>query len=572
MSKGRKRDARINLAAFVLLLGIGLIAYRLVDLQIVKAARYKKIAEDQRYQQTDINPTRGSLIDRDGQMLAISQEAYSIYATPYLVDDKEGAAAELSGILKKPRQDIQDKLQTKSGFVYIERKVTPEVADAIQGLGIEGIGLQKESKRVYPQATLGSQLLGFVGTDNTGLAGLELEYESTLAGQQGEAEMEMDPAGEPIPGVSKLVKQPVDGSDVQLTIDSDIQFKLQEQLAKSLKDSGAQNATGLVMDCRTGEILAMGSYPDFDVNLYSTVSPDLTRNRAITDSFEPGSVLKILTAMAALNEGVIGPQSVINVPLKIKIGQYEFKDDHPMPKADLTFTQVIAYSSNIGTIKTAQATGKEALSKYLQAAGLGKVTGVDFPGENPGVVPKPEKWNATSLPTIAIGQGITVTPLQLGVLTSIAANGGICVSPHFLKEIDNPDGSKDDYQPPEEDRVISEESAATLRQILSEVVRMGTGTRAAMSLYNCAGKTGTAMKINPEGGYREAYVATFAGLAPLEDPRLVTVITLDEPTSIYYGGLAAAPCFSQVMEFALQHLQVTPSIDHVNTKEKVVPE
>ncbi len=515
---------------------------------------------------------RGCLIDRDGQVLAISQEAYSIYATPYLVSDKQGAAAELSGILKKPRQEIEEKLRTKGGFVYIERKVTPDVADAVKGLGIEGIGLEDESKRSYPQGALASQVLGFVGTDNIGLAGLELQYESILAGQEGEAKIEMDPSGEPIPGVSKLTKPPVDGSDVELTIDSDIQFKLQEQLAKSLRDSGAQNATGLVMDCQTGEILAMGSYPDFDVNLYSTVKPEMTRNRAITDSFEPGSVLKILTSMAALNEGVITPRSIINVPLSLKIGQYEFKDDHPMNNADLTFTQVIAYSSNIGTIKTAQATGKDALSKYLQAAGLGSLTGVDFPGENPGVVPKPDKWNATTLPTVAIGQGITVSPLQLGVLTSIVANGGLKVTPHFLKEIDNPDGSKEEYQAPQEERVITEDSAAALRSILGEVVRIGTGTRAAMSLYNCAGKTGTAMKVDPGGGYREAYVATFAGLAPSEDPRLVTVITLDEPTSIYYGGLAAAPCFSEVMEFALQHLQVTPSIDHVNTKEKVVPQ
>ena len=295
MSKGRKRDARINLAALVLLLGLVLIGYRLVDLQVVRADRFKQIAEDQRYQQTDINPLRGCLTDREGQVLAISKEAYSIYATPYLVNDKPAAAAELSGILQKPRQELEEKLRTKGGFVYIERKVSPEVADAVKGLGIDGIGLQKESKRFYPQGGLASQILGFVGTDNVGLAGLELQYESTLAGEWGEAGMEMDPAGEPIPGVSKMIKPPMDGSDVQLTLDSEIQFKLQEQLAQSLKDSGAQNATGLVMDCRTGEILAMGSYPDFDVNLYSNVVADVTRNRAVTDGFEPGSVLKILT-------------------------------------------------------------------------------------------------------------------------------------------------------------------------------------------------------------------------------------------------------------------------------------
>ncbi|RJP29400.1 MAG: penicillin-binding protein 2 [Actinobacteria bacterium] len=559
----------MNLAALVLLLGMGLIAYRLVDLQVVKADRFKNIAEEQRYQLTDLNPRRGCILDREGEVLAISKEAYSIYATPYLVEDAQLAAAELSLVLQKPREEVEEKLRSSGGFVYLERKVSPEVAEEIEALDLAGIGLEKESKRYYPQGALAAQVIGFVGTDNVGLSGLELQYDADLAGEAGEAGVELDPMGEPIPGVTEMIASPVDGRDIQLTIDAEIQFKLQEQLAAAVEESGARSGSGLVMDCSTGEILAMAVIPDFDLNLSYLVPAEITRTQPVTDAFEPGSVLKILTAMASLQEQVVAPGSVINVPRSIQIGEYEFTDDHPMPKSDMTFTEIIAYSSNIGTIKTAQALGKEALSAYIEKCGLGELTGIDFPGENPGMVPELENWSLTSLPTIAIGQGISVSPLQLAVLTAAVANGGTRVTPHFLLRKIDADNGFEDYQAPAGERIISENAAASLRYILEEVVRMGTGSRAAMTLYNCAGKTGTAMKPDPAGGYREAYVATFAGLAPSDDPRLVAVITLDEPGTVY-GGVAAAPCFSQVMEFSLQHLQVTPSLEKVNTKDKVV--
>jgi cell division protein FtsI (penicillin-binding protein 3) len=571
VSKGKNRDARINLAALLLMAALGLIAYRLIYLQVFKADRYQALAREQRLQFADLKPRRGCILDRDGEVLAISQEAYSIYAIPYLVQDAGSAAAELSVVLGKPRQDIEKKLRSGSGFVYLERKVDPETAEKVEGLGIQGIGLEKESKRFYPQKELACQVLGYVGTDNVGLAGLELQYEELLAGEEGQAELEVDPRGDPIPGVTRVIKKPVDGSDIQLSIDSEIQFKLQEQLKLSVEGSGAKGGTGLVMDCSTGEILAMASFPHFDVNAYPETDPALTRNRAITDAFEPGSVLKVVTAMAALEEQVVSPGSVIHIPPSIQVGKYEFKDDHPMPRSDLTFTEVIAHSSNLGTIKTAISLGKEAMAEYLHRCGLGSRTGVDFPGEAAGKIPEPGAWTATTLPTVAIGQGITVTPLQLAVVMAAVANGGTMVHPHFLRSVVHPDGSREERDAEEGERVISENTAASLRHILGEVVRVGTGTRAAMALYNCGGKTGTAMKPDPKGGYREAYIASFAGFAPAENPRLVAVITLDEPLQVY-GGLAAAPCFSRVMEFALQHLEITPSPEKRNTSDKVVPQ
>lgn len=569
MSKGRKREARINLAALILLLGIAFIAYRLVDLQIVKADRFRQIAEDQRYQRTDLNPRRGCLLDRDGEVLAISKEAYSIYATPYLIEDAGIAAAELSSVLEEPRQGIEEKLRSPGGFVYLRRKATPEVAEAVQALGLQGVGTEKESKRYYPQGNLASQVIGYVGTDNMGLAGLELQYEELLAGEPGEAGVEIDPTGEPIPGVTRMIRSPVDGCDLQITLDSEIQFKLQEELCRSVTESGANYGSGLVMDCYTGEILAMAVYPDFDLNQYPDTDPEFARNRVATDAFEPGSVLKVLTAMAALQAQVVAPASIINIPLQINVGEYTFKDFHAMPKSDMTFTEVIYHSSNVGTIKVAQALGKEAMQEFISKAGLGSLTGVDFPGENPGMVQDPESWSATTLPTTAIGQGVSVTSLQLAVLMAAVANGGERVKPHLLLKVYHPDASVEECEKAAGDRLISENVSASVRDILEEVVRVGTGTRAGMTLYNCAGKTGTAMKPAPGGGYQEAYIATFAGLAPSDDPRLVAVITVDEPSPIY-GGLVAAPCFSRVMEFALQQLRVTPSLEKVNTSDVVV--
>jgi len=569
MSKRRTRDARINLAALILLVGLGIIAYRLVDLQVVRADRFQRMAEEQRYQLTNLNPRRGCILDRDGEVLAISKEAYSIYATPYLVEDAELAAAELSAVLGEPRQELEEKLRSPGGFVYLARKADPEVAEEVESLAIPGIGLEKESKRYYPQGNLAAQVVGFVGTDNIGLAGLEMQYDGLLAGSPGEAGVEVDPRGEPIPGVTRVLREPQDGSDIQLTIDSEIQFKLQEELRRSVEESGANWGSGMVMDCYTGEILAMAVCPDFDLNAFSEVDPEITRNRVVTDAFEPGSVLKVLTAMSALQEQVVAPASVIHIVPEIQVGDYTFTDHSPMPKSDLTFTEVIAYSSNIGTIKTAQALGKESLYKYIELSGLGEPTGVDFPGENPGMVPPLQSWSATSLPTIAIGQGISVSSLQLAVLMAAVANGGEKVTPHFLLKVMHPDNSEEEYQAGRKERIISENGAASLRHILQEVVRFGTGRKAAMALYNCAGKTGTAMKTAPGGGYLEAYMASFVGLAPSDDPCLVTVITLDEPTPIY-GGHTAAPCFSRVMEFALQHLNVTPSLQRTNTKDQVV--
>ncbi len=565
MARRERRDLRVLCLFITFLLGFSAVMGRLAYLQLVRAEEYRKLAEDQRSHLLELKPKRGRILDRNGEVLAYSMDCYNVYAISYLVKDVSKVASELSLLLKMPRGDLENRIKSSRGFVYLARKVDGSVAEAIRARNLDGVGLEKDSKRVYPNRELACHVLGYVGIDNVGLAGLELQYEELLAGKPGKAAMELDARGEPIPGVNRMLEEPENGRDVLITIDAQIQFKLQDQLKKIVVDTGASWGAGVVMDAQTGEILALGVYPDFDLNRFPETKPEIARNRVITDAFEPGSVLKVATALACLEAGVVSPNTVFHIPPELRVGNSTFKDAHPMPKSDMTFDEVIAQSSNVGTIKAAQMLGKEGLHRFLDRLGMGRATGVDFPGENPGRMPSLGNWTDTTLPTVAIGQGIAVNLLQLAVVTAAVANGGYKVRPHFLKN-EGSEGREEDAA--ERDVVCSPGAAASLRKMLGDVVTFGTGTQAAMVGYNCGGKTGTAMKPSPRGGYTKDYMATFAGFAPLEDPRLVAVITLDDPSPIY-GGLTAAPCFAGIMEFALLRLGVPLSLNKINTKDMV---
>lgn len=560
---------RMFLVTMALIAAFGLLTWRLVDLQIVRADFLRGMAERQRKRMTPLQPQRGSIYDRDGEILAFSQDAYSLYALPYQIKDVDSTASQLSLILKVPQSEIASKLRSQSGFVYLRRQLDRETAARVEELRLAGVGLEKESKRVYPQEGLAAAVIGFVGIDNQGLAGLELQYEDLLRGERGEAEEERDAAGNPIPGMTKVIKGPRDGMDLTLTLDLDIQNKAEAELAAAVENCGAKGGNLVVMDLRSGEILAMATFPGFDANRFAETPPELTRNRPVTDAFEPGSVLKVITAAAAMGEGLVKPETPINVPHQITIGEYSFKDPHEMPASQLTFSDVIAHSSNLGTIRVASQLRPEVQLGYLEKMGCGQPTGIDFPGEASGIVPSLERWTATTGATLAIGQGISVSTMQLACLLGCVGNRGVMVRPHLLKEaVDRSGGERVTWEA-EAEEVLDPGLCETLTRVLEQVVHHGTATRAATSLYNVAGKTGTAMKPDPRGrGYLKSYIGTFAGFAPAEDPRLVAVVTLDEPETIY-GGISAAPCFSAVMEFALQQLRVPPSRERVNTKDKV---
>ncbi len=560
MRKRETSDTRLTVVAAVLFLGLAVVAGKLVIIQGLEAGRYKKLAAEQRDTSINVTPRRGTVFDREGEIMAISEDVTTIYATPYQVKDKPAVAQKVAEVLGQDPGDVLKKLQEPSGFVYLARKFDKTLAAELEKMDLPGIGFIQESKRFYPLGSLCSQALGLVDVDNKGQAGLELYYEDVLGGEPGEVLLERDAAGNPIPGSEKKRKDAVDGTDLQLTLDKDIQAKLEEALASGVERYSAEAGTALVMDCNTGDILAMATSPTFDPNERSEIDAAAMRNRAITDVYEPGSSLKIVTASAALEQKVVEPQTALNVPSILKVADKEFKEAEPKPARQLTFSQVISQSSNVGTIMVALQLGDERLAQYLDRMGLGSKTGVDFPGEVAGLVPPVSTWSGTSAATISIGQGISVTPLQLACVMGAIANGGRKISPHFLKSKITDEGTRDMGLGGLGDEVLSQDACRKMSAILEQVVAAGnTGSKAAVNYYRVGGKTGTAEKARKGGsGYSGTYMATFAGFAPAERPRLVCMVVFDEPSPIW-GGETAAPVFKEIMAYSLQHLKVPPS-------------
>ncbi len=560
MRQREASDTRLKVVAAVLFLGLAVVAVKLVVIQGIEAGRYKRMAAEQRDTSISITPRRGTIFDREGEIMAISEDVTTVYATPYQVKNKKLVAEKVAGVLGEDPADVQNKLEQKSGFVYLARKLDGKLADSIRKMDIPGIGFVDESKRFYPLGSLGSQVLGMVDIDNKGQAGLELQYEDVLGGSAGEVLLERDAAGNPIPGSEKRRKEAVDGVDILLTLDRDIQADIEDKLASAVERYSAVAGTAIVMDCNTGDILAMATSPTFDPNKREHVTPEAMRNRAITDVYEPGSALKIVTASAALEQRVVDPQSVLNVPAQMQVADKVFREAEPKPSRQLTFSQVISQSSNVGTIEVALKLGNERLALYLDRMGFGHPTGVDFPGEVAGVVPAVSKWSGTSVATISIGQGISVTPIQLACAMGAIANGGRKICPHFMRSKITEKGVRDMGLGGLGEDVLTNATSKEMVGILEQVVSTGnTGAKAAVNYYRVAGKTGTAEKARRGGsGYGGTYMATFAGFAPAEKPRLVCLVVLDEPSPIW-GGETSAPVFKEIMAFSLQHLKVPPS-------------
>jgi len=547
---------RFMLVLLVLLLAI--IAGRLVYLQVVAGPALASEASSQRTKEIELAPRRGSIYDREGQPLAVSMEARTIYAPPYAVNNPEATAEALAGVLGGTAEEYVPKLTKDAGFVYIGRKVDMDRAAAVEDLGLSGIGFLEDSHRTYPSGELACQTLGFVGIDDEGLAGLESYYNDLLAGTAGTVLAERDPFGRPIPGGVMRYEEPVNGSNMILTIDKDIQYELQLELTAAVKEWGAKSGSAIVIDPKTGEILAVGTVPGFNPNAYSEAEPWTFRNQSLTDVYEPGSTMKPFTAAAVLEADLYGPDSAFTLPSKIKVADRVIGESHWRPTKNWTLTQIVTYSSNVGTVMLGQALGEQGLYDGLAMFGFDESTGVDFPGESAGYLPPVELWSPSSIGNIPFGQGISSTQLQLARALSVIANGGELVTPHFLKEL--PDDPSANLAWPSE-RVLSEETAQQTREILMTVVTEGTGSNAAVEGYAVAGKTGTAQKARSDGkGYaKDKYIASFAGFLPAEDPQILIVVTLDEPSNAIYGGAVAAPTFSKLAEFSVSHLRIPPS-------------
>jgi cell division protein FtsI (penicillin-binding protein 3) len=554
---------RLLTLLIVFLLCSGVIGGRLVQVQGLDSARFAALAADQRERRVVLPPQRGSILDRDGGELALSVDMRTVVANPRFIPEgpqRDAAVAALAGALGADQASIRGRLaKPGSGFVYLARKVDPSVAAAVEELAVPGVQLFTESKRVYPAGRLASQVIGFAGLDNEGLEGLERQYDARLRGTAGELLMERDPTGQSIPVGRQQQTPPQPGDDIVLTIDREIQYRAQVALADAVKKWNAKGGSVIVLDTRNGDVLAMANLPDFDPNDVGATTRADRRNRAAVDVYEPGSASKIVTAAAALEQGVVTPAEVLDVPDNLKVGPKVFHDAHPHKPLKLTFADVIEQSSNVGTIKVALRLGKERLHSYLQRFGYGRSSGVGFPGESAGILPRPDTWWATSMGTIPIGQGVAVTPLQIASVYATVANGGVHVPPRLVSATIDAGGTRRAVPAHKARRVIGADTARTLTQILVRVTEgeHGTGTVAAIDGYQVAGKTGTAQKPRTDGRGYVGYVGSFIGYAPAAEPRLAVAVVLDEPSPIW-GGVTAAPVFKDVIQFSLRRLGIGP--------------
>jgi cell division protein FtsI (penicillin-binding protein 3) len=556
---GKPPAARLVALLAVMTLGLGGILSRLVLLQVKESSAYQALARNQRVHSIVAPASRGTIFDRNGEELAMSLPAKAVFADPTLIDKPNAEAKAVASVLKLRYRDVYAALTKRGRFVYIARGVDAEKAALLDSRHLAGIGFLDESRRYYPGGALAPQVLGFVGLDGAGLAGLEQQYQSVLAGKAGHETVEADPNGVLIPQGANVDVPPVPGDDLLLTIDRGIQFQAQAYLAAAVKKNKAKGGTVVVMDPRTGEILAMATYPWFDPNHIAQASLDNVRNRAVTDVYEPGSVNKVVTLAAAVEQRLLGPGQTLSVPDHLDVYGKTFHDAHEHGVEQMTMADIITYSSNVGTIKVAQLLGKDRLGSYLSRFGLGIKSGLGFPGESAGILPAPHDWFGSIVGTIPIGQGVAVTPLQMLSVYATVANGGVWVQPQLVRGTVGRDGDFEPAPPPETRQVVTARTAAAVTKMLAYAVDVGTGREAQIPGFWVAGKTGTARKpLENARGYSDKYMASFIGFVPAARPALVVAAVLDEPATVF-GGIAAAPLFRDIARFALARLRVAPA-------------
>jgi len=551
---------RIPWIFFLLLFSLGGVAGKLFFLQIQQRDRLSERATKQYRRLLPIVSRRGTIYDRSGRELAVSLKVASVFAQPAAIENPEGTAKALAPILGQPATHLLSLLTSDKLFVWLERQVEPAQSEAINDLNLKGIGLYPESRRYYPRQELAAHVLGMVGLDDRGLEGLEHQYDVLLGGQPEYITAQQDALGRIIFRHEEERGRPLI-FDLTLTIDEVLQYTAERELQRAVERSQAKTGTAIVMDPWTGEILALANQPTFDPNKYKRGGSFAKRNRAVTDYFEPGSVFKVILAAGALEEGVVRPSDRFHGENgAIEVGGVTIRDHEKY--GWLTVQEILAHSSNVGAIKIGQKLGKSLYYHYISGFGFGSLTGLDLPGETPGFIRRPKGWSGLSLSVLSLGQEISVTPVQIATAFSAVANGGILVRPHIVRDLRAQDGSVARHvEPVMIRRVISQQTAQSLLTILRSAVEEGTGKEAALEQYSVAGKTGTAQKVDPVTGRysHQRVVASFVGAVPAESPRLVILVTIDEPETLRWGGSIAAPTFREVARDALQYLRVPPS-------------
>jgi len=534
---------------------------RLLELQVFRGPSLANAALDQRLKTTELPAQRGAILDAAGDPLAVTVEARNVTADQTLIDDPAAAAARLAPILGVDAAELTPRLTGDRRFVYVAKMITPETWNRIYDMGVPGIFSETTSRRVYPGGELAANVVGFVGAEGVGMGGIEYALEKELAGAAGEQTYEKGPGGRVIPTANVDRVDPQPGMDVQLTIDRDIQFVAQEAIAQTVRNARAASGTVVVMEVKTGRILAMATAPTFNANDPGSAEPADRGNRVLTDVFEPGSTGKVITLAGVVNEGAANPYTVIKVPPTLTRGGKAFKDHSPHRKLRLTLSGVMAQSSNIGTILAAERIGKEKLYDYMKRFGIGEETGTNFPAEGNGYIPPVENWSATSMPTIAFGQGLSVNAVQAANVFATVANGGVRQDPRIVDSMISQSGEVITPESGKRTRVISRVAAQQVLTMLETVVGDGgTAPLAKIPGYRVGGKTGTAMFVDPRCGcYNGDVVASFIGVAPIDDPELVVAVFVSQPRSGRYGGQLGGPVFKRVMTYSLQARQIPPT-------------
>jgi len=568
-----RRRIRVTFGVFIVVFGLAV--GQLVQIQVLRAEEHAERGVRQRERSIELPASRGRIYDREGDVLATSVTSATIYADPRsfvpqvrpdgitvpAAGDVDRVARTLAPMLDLEVDFIEQRLRRDAHFVYLARKVDLRLGEEIMALRLPGIGMLSEPKRVYPGGSLAAQVIGFTGIDGDALQGLEARYDDLLRGTPGTLRFERALGGLSIASGLREVAPAVPGRDLVLTLDRDIQFAAERVAMEVIERHGAEAATIVVLEVGTGEILGMASAPTFDPAALRTEEQTFWRNRAVTDLFEPGSIQKTLSIAAALESGAIGLDTTFDVPDRYLLAGKTFSDVSKHGVERWGAADILARSSNVGTIMIAQRTGVDALRDQLLAFGYGVPTGLRFPGEVGGYLPPRDQWWATTLPTAAIGYGTSSTLLQIATAYAAIADGGVLTDPVLVRGTVGLDGLLDASSAPEQRRVISERTASQVLELLGRSVdgEGATGTRARVPGYRIGGKTGTSIRIDAvTGGYSDQYVSSFVGVAPLDDPRIVVAVMVDSPQGAYFGGLVAAPAFAEVMHASLLARRIVP--------------
>lgn len=553
--------SRLYLLGGMLLLWCCAIVGRLVYLQVFRYGDFERKASRQQQRSFDLSPKRGIIYDRSGHELAMSIQVDSAFAVPTEIPDLPNAVSLITRITKDDPRLVLADCKSRKTFCWVARKADAETIERIKSLNLQGIHYQKESKRFYPKRDLAAQVLGYVGTDDEGLSGIEREYDESLRGKPGRMLIQVDAHKK---WFERVEKQPDPGQSLVLTIDENIQYIAERELEQAIKQTRSEAGTVIVTNPRTGEILALANRPTFNPNNRREITNEALKNRAVTDIYEPGSTFKIVTVAAALEEKLTRPDEVFDCQMgSIVINGMRIRDHKAYGL--LPVSEIIANSSDVGAIKIALRLGEERFYKYIRGFGFGQQTGIELPAETRGMTKPPNRWSKVSIGAISMGQEIGISAVQLGALVSSIANDGTWVAPRIVAGQIEPQNAPQTiaFHPANERRVISPLTAAQMRKMLQDVVLHGTGRKALLEGYSSAGKTGTAQKIDPAtGAYsRTKYVASFAGFAPVNNPAITVAVILDSAQGLHQGGQIAAPVFQQIAQHVLEYLHTPHDVE-----------